>query len=94
MLSTIIRDRLTQRARVLRVRWHTDGDALLRNGKYLDFTDGLLRLMRQLDAISSAITNLPQSESGSTDRQGAAMNVATRGRGTGRPARGPTNNLA
>ena len=94
MGSTIIRDRLNNRARVLRVRWHADGETLLKAGKYLEFADGLLRLMRQLDAISAALALLPRpSQFGFFAGPGAATNVATRGMGTVRPTRGPSNNL-
>ena len=92
---TIIQERLKQRTRVLRLRWHDDGDALLKGGKYLEFADGLLRLLRQLDAISSAVERQNQSyEFSHLARPGATGNIATRGVGTVRPRRGPTNDLA
>lgn len=94
MLATIVRDRLNERVRVLRVRWHADGDILLKSGKYLEFTDGLLRLIRQLDAIGAAIERLPQSSHFSfLAAPGSNTHTAARGRGTIRPTRGPTNNL-
>lgn len=94
MLPIIVRDRLNLRIRVLRVRWHAEGDTLLKSGKYLDFADGLLRLMRQLDAIGTAIAHLPQpSQFSSLAEPGTSAKTATRGMGTIRPRRGPTNSL-
>lgn len=79
MSPTIIQDRLNQRTRVLRSRWHDHGDALLKDGKYLEFTDGLLRLMRQLDAISSAVERQTQSSKFSyLARPGVSTKIATR----------------
>jgi hypothetical protein len=95
MSPIIIQERLKQRTRLLRLRWHEDGDALLMGGRYLEFADGLLRLMRQLDAISSAVERQTQSyEFSHLTRSGAAGNIASRGMGTVRPKRGPTNDLA
>ena len=80
---------------MLRSRWHDHGDALLKAGKFLEFTDGLLRLMRQLDAISSAVERQTQSyEFNHIGRPGAATKIATRGKGSARPTRGPKNNLS
>jgi len=77
---------------VLRVRWHADGDTLLKSGKYLEFMDGLLRLMRQLDAISTAVARLrTPSQFSFLSAPGVATNATTRGMGTVRPTRGPTN---
>ena len=61
MHPKIVEDRLLNRINVLRVRWHAEGDLLLQAGKYVQFTDGLLRLIRQLDAISEAIARVSQS---------------------------------
>lgn len=73
------------------MQWHDHGDKLLKDGKYLDFADGLIRLIRQLDAIGSAIARLPLPFQFSyTAGQGAATDVATRGMGTSLPTRGPT----
>jgi hypothetical protein len=61
MNPKIVEDRLVHRVNVLRVRWHVEGDLLLEAGKYVEFTDGLLRLMRQLDSIAEAISRLSLS---------------------------------
>ena len=61
MNPQIVEDRLTHRVNVLRVRWHAEGDLLLQAGKYVEFAEGLLRLMRQLDSIGEAISRLPTS---------------------------------
>ena len=95
MLPIIVRERLNQRIRVLRLRWHDEGDTLLKSGKYLDFADGLLRLMRQLDAIGAAIAHLPQpSQFSYLAEPITATKAANRGTGTRRPRRGPTDSLA
>jgi hypothetical protein len=59
MSPKIIEDRLTNRSRTLRTRWHAEGEKLLKDHKFVEFADGLLRLMRQLDAISEAVALLP-----------------------------------
>ena len=80
---------------MLRVRWHAYGDTLLKNGKYLEFADGLLRLMRQLDAIGSAIALLPTpSQFSFLAGPGAATGVTARGTRTVRPKRGPANGVS
>jgi hypothetical protein len=91
---TIVKDRFNRRIRFLRARWHADGDALLANGQYLEFTDGLLRLMRQLDAISAAI----ERQTSSPDfrflgRSSSAADIAALEKGSKKPRRGPKNNL-
>ena len=59
MSPKIIEDRLMNRSRTLRTRWHNEGERLLKEHKFVEFADGLLRLMRQLDAISEAVALLP-----------------------------------
>jgi hypothetical protein len=64
MSPKIIEDRLNNRSRVLRTRWHGEGETLLKAGKFVEFADGLLRLMRQLDAIARAVELLPGRAAG------------------------------
>jgi hypothetical protein len=59
MSPKIIEDRLMNRSRTLRTRWHSEGERLLKAHQFVEFADGLLRLMRQLDAISEAVALLP-----------------------------------
>jgi len=90
--SAIISDRLANRGRVLRIRWHAEGESLLKSGKYLEFADGLLRLMRQLDAISAAVARLPQpAQIGFGVSQTVGANLVKERSGVSRPTRGPTN---
>lgn len=89
---TIVRDRLHSRGRDLRTRWHHSGDALLEAHNYLAFADGLLRLMRQLDAIDLAVARLPLPTQFAFGL-GQAANGSTRSQGTARPTRRPTGGI-
>jgi len=93
MSPKIVEDRLNNRSRVLRTRWHDDGQRLLKDGKFLEFADGLLRLLRQLDAISAAIELLPKRAIGATSgafdiAHSSATNSRANRPSSGRPVTG------
>ena len=90
MNPKIIEDRLVHRVNVLRVRWHAEGDLLLQSGKYLEYSDGLLRLMRQLDSIAEAIAKLshPVGFAGF-----GSMPPSAARSGTDRPSRRPAGGI-
>lgn len=89
MSPKIIEDRLMNRSRTLRTRWHSDGDRLLKEHKFVEFADGLLRLMRQLDAISEAIAMLSlRSAAGATGAFDMAHSASFNSRAN-RPTRRP-----
>ena len=92
MSPKIVEDRLNNRSRVLRTRWHQDGEALLKAHKFVEFADGLLRLLRQLDAISAAIEMLPNRAIGNTfgafDLAHSSASRSRANRPSGRPVSG------
>lgn len=92
MSPSIVQDRLNNRSRVLRTRWHDEGQRLLKDGKFLEFADGLLRLLRQLDAISEAIELLPKRAIGATfgafDTAHSSASHSRANRPSGRPVTG------
>ena len=89
MNPKIVEDRLNNRSRFLRTNWHTQGEHLLKEGKFLEFADGLLRLLRQLDAISAAIELIPErSLAGTFGAFGPMQSTSNRSRAnrpSGRP---------
>jgi hypothetical protein len=90
MSPKIIEDRLMNRSRTLRTRWHGEGDRLLKEHKFVEFADGLLRLMRQLDAISEAVALLPiravGDSAGAFDMAHSASSNSRANRPSRRPA--------
>jgi hypothetical protein len=89
MNPKIIEDRLNNRSRFLRTSWHNEGERLLKEGKFLEFADGLLRLVRQLDAITYALELIPErSLAGTFGAFGPVQSTSSRSRAnrpSGRP---------